>query len=98
MNQAKKRQLIYMVVYDANVEDKFKIEPIEFRSLSWKHPLVKKAGAIFADEAYAKQFLEFVIKNKKIVDEQTKEQFLKEVEALKQKENATEPVKNEEDK
>lgn len=91
MNQAKKRQLVYLVVYDPNVEDKFKIEQIEFRSLSWKHPLVKKTGAIFADEAYAKQFLEFVIKNKKVVDDQLREQFFKDIERLKQD-------KNEEDK
>ena len=91
MNQAKKRQPIYLVVYDEKAEDKFKIEQIEFRTLSWKHPLVKKAGAIFADEAYAKQFLEFVIKNKKIVDEQRREQFFKDIERLKQD-------KNEEDK
>lgn len=91
MNQAKKRQLVYLVVYDQNIADKFKIEPIEFRTLSWKHPLVRKSGAIFADEAYAKQFLDFVIKNKKVVDEQRREQYLKELEAIKQD-------KNEEDK
>lgn len=91
MNQTKKRQPIYLVVYDEKVEDKFKIEQIEFRTLSWKHRLVKKAGAIFADEAYAKQFLEFVIKNKKIVDEQRREQFFKDIEKLRQD-------KNEEDK
>lgn len=84
MNQAKKRQLVYLVVYDQTVPDKFKIEPIEYRTLSWKHPLVRKSGAIFADEAYAKQFLDFVIKNKKVVDEKLKEQYMKEIEALKQ--------------
>lgn len=87
MNQTQKRQPIYLVVYDEKTEDKFKIESIEFRTLSWKHPLVKKTGAIFADEAYAKQFLDFVIKNKKVVDEQRREQFLKDVEKLKQDKN-----------
>lgn len=72
MKNVQKHKLIYLVVYNPNAEDKFKIEPIEFKSLSWKHPLIKKAGAIFADEEYAKQFYNFVVTNVKKQDEDNK--------------------------
>lgn len=68
----KTKQLIYMIVYDPKEESHFKIVPIEFKHLSYKHPLIKRTGAIFADHEYAKQFYNFVVTNAKKVDEERK--------------------------
>ena len=64
------KKKVYLIVFDPKAESKFKIVPIEFRQLSYKHPLLKKTGAIFADEEYAKQFYNFVVTNAKKQDEE----------------------------
>ena len=69
----KTKQYVYLIVYDPNIEEHFKIVPIEFRQLSYKHPLIKRTGAIFADHEYAKQFYNFVVTNAKKVDEERKQ-------------------------
>ena len=68
----KQKKYIYLVVFDPNLEEHFKIVPMQFEHLSYKHPLIKKTGAIFADEEYAKQFYNFVVTNAKKVDEERK--------------------------
>ena len=68
----KQKKYIYLVVFDPKLEEHFKIVPMQFEHLSYKHPLIKKTGAIFADEEYAKQFYNFVVTNAKKVDEERK--------------------------
>ena len=65
-----KYKKVYLVVYAPDEPSKFKIHPIEFHTLSWKHPMIKKTGAIFADEEYAKQFYNFIVQNVKKQDEE----------------------------
>ena len=78
------KETIYAVCYEPTSEEKFKIHPIELKSLSYKHPLVRKSAAIFADEPYAEQFCNFITKefkknieeqNKKILDEIAKKEL-----------------------
>lgn len=69
MKDANKHKKVYLVVYAPDEPSKFKIHPIEFHTLSWKHPMIKKTGAIFADEEYAKQFYNFIVTNVKKQDE-----------------------------
>lgn len=64
--------LVHLVIYDPTTENKFSIKSIPFKQLSFRHPLVKKSGAIFADLEYAKQFYNFVVTNAK---EQTKQKM-----------------------
>lgn len=73
MNNNKKQKKVYLVVYAPDTEEKFKIVPIQFEHLSYRHPLIKKTGAIFADEEYAKQFYNFVVTNAKKQDEERKQ-------------------------
>ena len=70
MKDANKHKKVYLVVYAPDEPSKFKIHPIEFHTLSWKHPMIKKTGAIFADEEYAKQFYNFIVQNVKKQDEE----------------------------
>ena len=66
------QSLVHLVIYDPTTENKFSIKSIPFKQLSFRHPLVKKSGAIFADLEYAKQFYNFVVTNAK---EQTKQKM-----------------------
>ena len=81
------KKKVYLIVFDPNAEDKFKIVPIEFRQLSYKHPLLKKTGAIFADEEYAKQFYNFVVTNAKKQDEERKEIVMEQIKQQQENEN-----------
>ena len=76
---AKSKQYVYLIVYDPKEESKFKIVSIEFKHLSYKHPLIKKTGAIFADEEYAKQFYNFVVTNAKKQDEERKKLAMEQI-------------------
>ena len=88
------KETIYAVCYEANSEEKFKIHPIELKSLSYKHPLVRKSAAIFADQPYAEQFCNFVnkefknsieVQNKKIIEEAAKKEA--ELQQINQEDN-----------
>ena len=88
------KETIYAVCYEPNSEEKFKIHPIELKSLSYKHPLIRKSAAIFADEPYAEQFCNFISKefkknleeqNKKIIEEAAKKEA--ELEQINQEDN-----------
>lgn len=87
MKDKVKRSKIYLVVYAPETDTKFKIVPIEFGSLSWKHPLVRKAGAIFADEEYAKQFYNFVVTNAKKQDDERKQAVMEELKQKQERES-----------
>lgn len=76
----KQKKYIYLVVYAPEEEEShFKIVPMQFEHLSYKHPLIKKTGAIFADEEYAKQFYNFVVTNAKKVDEERKKHAMEQI-------------------
>lgn len=81
------KKKVYLIVFDPKEESKFKIVPIEFRQLSYKHPLLKKTGAIFADEEYAKQFYNFVVTNAKKQDEERQQLAMEQIKQQQEKEN-----------